>query len=164
MNLLDKFPLLLSRTFVQRFKLYIQIFKLRPLEFLKKLSPSPSYRFPCSQLAAPSELRTHPRTTRRAPLFLSNTTITTCTKKQQKAGIPLLWSLGCIGSRGFLIILLALLCPISRQNFIVKSSKFLVLRKTPDRQLIVKAPIFPLRARCRDLCAGRVCRVRNPFD
>ena len=52
---MDKFPLLLSRTFVQRFKLYIQIFELRPLEFLKKLSPSPSYRFPCSQLAAPSD-------------------------------------------------------------------------------------------------------------
>ena len=39
-----------------RFKqLYIQIFEFRPLEFLKKLSPSPPYRFPCSQLAAPSE-------------------------------------------------------------------------------------------------------------
>ena len=51
----------LSSTFLSdksiRFKqLYIQIFEFRPLEFLKKLSPSPSYRFPCSQLAAPSEL------------------------------------------------------------------------------------------------------------
>ena len=51
----------LSSTFLSdksiRFKqLYIQIFELRPLEFLKKLSPSPSYRFPCSQLAAPSAL------------------------------------------------------------------------------------------------------------
>ena len=50
----------LSSTFLSdksiRFKrLYIQIFEFRPLEFLKKLSPSPSYRFPCSQLAAPSE-------------------------------------------------------------------------------------------------------------
>ena len=50
----------LSSTFLSdksiRFQqLYIQIFEFRPLEFLKKLSPSPSYRFPCSQLAAPSE-------------------------------------------------------------------------------------------------------------
>ena len=50
----------ISSTFLSdksiRFKqLYIQIFEFRPLEFLKKLSPSPSYRFPCSQLAAPSE-------------------------------------------------------------------------------------------------------------
>ena len=50
----------LSSTFLSdksiRFKqLYIQIFEFRPLEFLKKLSPSPSYRFPCSQFAAPSE-------------------------------------------------------------------------------------------------------------
>jgi hypothetical protein len=52
----------LSSTFLSdksiRFKqLYIQIFEFRPLEFLKKLSSSPSYRFPCSQLAAPSETR-----------------------------------------------------------------------------------------------------------
>ena len=52
----------ISSTFLSdksiRFKqLYIQIFEFRPLEFLKKLSPSPPYRFPCSQLAAPSDPR-----------------------------------------------------------------------------------------------------------
>ena len=43
--------------------------------------------------------------------------------------------------RVFLVFLVVLLCPILRQNFIVKSPKFLnalLFRKAPDQQLTVK--------------------------
>jgi hypothetical protein len=43
---------------------------------------------------------------------------------------------------------------ISRQNFIVNSSKFPFFWKTPDQQMIVKSSIFSLRARCKNLCVA----------
>ena len=84
----------------------------------------------------------------------------------KKVGISFSRTLyGCFLRFPIILVLVVLLCPISRQNFIVHSSNIKVpcFRKTPDQYLIVKASIFPLRVRCRGVCAGRLCRVRNPL-